>query len=71
MNDVINLKTYLRSSSTALKQWPTEKKAGQDRNTKMWISREQKEFFWWNKIIFHNYLKPIIWLKKWKKADTR
>ena len=35
MNDVTNFKTYLRSSSTALKQWVTEKKEGEDRNTKI------------------------------------
>ena len=26
-----------------------EKKKGEDENTKTWISREQKEFFKWNK----------------------
>ena len=32
-----------------LKQWPTGRKRGKDRNTKNQISREWKEFFRWNK----------------------
>ena len=32
-----------------LKQWPTGRKRGKDRNTKNWISRERKELFRWNK----------------------
>ena len=32
-----------------LKQWPTGRKRGKDRNTKNWISREWKELFRWNK----------------------
>ena len=33
----------------ALKQWLTGRKRGEDGNTKIWISRERKEFFRWNK----------------------
>ena len=33
----------------ALKQWPTERKRGEDGNTKSWISRERKELLRWNK----------------------
>ena len=33
----------------SLKQWPTDRKKGKDRNTKIWISQEQKEPFRWNK----------------------
>ena len=32
-----------------LKQWPTWRKRGEDGNTEIWISWEQKEFFRWNK----------------------
>ena len=32
-----------------LKQWWTGRKRGEDKNTINWISREQKEFFRWNK----------------------
>ena len=32
-----------------LKQWPTGRKRGKDRNTKIWISRERKKLFRWNK----------------------
>ena len=32
-----------------LKQWPTGRKRGKDRNTKNWISREWKELFRLNK----------------------
>ena len=32
-----------------LKQWPTGRKRGKDRNTKNWIFWEQKELFRWNK----------------------
>ena len=35
-----------------LKQWLTWKKRGEDGNTKIWISREQKELFRWNKKLF-------------------
>ena len=34
-----------------LKQWPTERKTGEG-NTKIWISREWKELFRWNKKLF-------------------
>ena len=30
-----------------LKQWPTGRKRGEERNTKNWISQEQKELFRW------------------------
>ena len=40
-----------------------EKKRGENRNTKIWISQEQKELFRWNKNIFHNYLRAIVWWK--------
>ena len=33
----------------ALKEWLTGRKRGEDGNTKIWISWEQKEFFRWNK----------------------
>ena len=32
-----------------LKQWQTGKEKGEDRNTKIWIPREWKELFRWNK----------------------
>ena len=32
-----------------LKQWPTGRKIGKDRNTKNWMSWERKELFRWNK----------------------
>ena len=32
-----------------LKQWSTGRKKGKDRNRKIWLSRERKELFWWNK----------------------
>ena len=38
-----NFKIYLQSSSKSVK------KGGEDRNTKIWISGKQKEFFGWNK----------------------
>ena len=36
----------------ALRQWLTGKKRVENENTKMWISRERKEFFRWNKKTF-------------------
>ena len=33
----------------ALKEWLTGRKRGEDGNTKIWISLEQKELFRWNK----------------------
>ena len=35
-----------------LTQWLTRRKRGEDRNTKIWISREQKELFRWYKKFF-------------------
>ena len=35
-----------------LKQWLTGRKRGEDLNTKIWISREWKELFRWNKKTF-------------------
>ena len=32
-----------------LRQWLTGKKRGEDGNTKIWLSRERKELFRWNK----------------------
>ena len=40
------------SISVPLKQWPTGKERGEDGNAKIWISREQKELFRWNKKVF-------------------
>ena len=57
-----------------LKQWLTGRKRGEDRNTKIWISRERKEFFIWNKKnIFHSFWRAIMWLKIgnwWKIVDA-
>ena len=33
----------------ALKQWVTGRKRGEGKNTEIWVSREQKELFRWNK----------------------
>ena len=33
----------------ALKQWLTGRKRGEGKNTEIWISRERKELFRWNK----------------------
>ena len=32
-----------------LRQWLTGRKKGEDGNTKIWVSRERKELFRWNK----------------------
>ena len=45
MDDVINFKIYLRSSSKAMADREKKREEG---NTKIWISRDQKELFWWN-----------------------
>ena len=47
-----------------LKQWPTGRKRVKDRNIKMWISREQKELFRWNKKHFSKILKGYHLVKK-------
>ena len=44
-----------------LKQWLTGRKKGEDGNTKMWISRERKELFRWNKKYFSKFLKGYQW----------
>ena len=35
-----------------LKQWLTAGKRGEDKNTKIWISQEQRELLWWKKAFF-------------------
>ena len=55
------------------KQWPTGRKKGKDRYTKIWISQERNELFRWNKKHFHRFWRAIIWWKIkiwWKIADT-
>ena len=47
----------------ALQQWLTGRKRGEDGNTKIWKSWEWKEFFRWNKNIFHSFWRAIIWWK--------
>ena len=44
--DVINFKICLQSSSKAMAD---REQKGKEGNTKIWISRERKEFFRWNK----------------------
>ena len=46
VDDVINFKIYLESSSKAMTD---KEKKGEDENTKTWIPRERKELFRWNK----------------------
>ena len=41
----------------SLKQWQTERKRGEEGNTKIWISWERKELFGWNKKHFSYFLK--------------
>ena len=56
-----------------LKQWLTGTKSGKGRNTKIWISRERKELFRWNKKHFQSFWRAIIWWKNKKLikiADT-
>ena len=56
----------------ALKQWLTGTKRGEGGNTKIWISRERKELFRWNKNACHSFWRAIIWwkiIKKKKIAD--
>ena len=45
-------------------------KRGNDRNTKMWISRERKELFRSNKNNFSYLFKGYRVVKKWKIADA-
>ena len=54
-----------------LKQWLTGRKRGKDRKTKIWISRERKELFRWNKKHF-SWRAIIRWKNKnlMKIADT-
>ena len=52
------------SSWVNLKKWLTREKIGEDKNTKDWISREQKEIFRWNKKHFSRFLKDYHLVKK-------
>ena len=64
------LRFLLRSTSKAMAD--SEKKR-EDKNTKIWMSREWKELFRSIKSIFHSFWRPIIlWkIKIWQKiADT-
>ena len=49
-----------------LKQFLTGRKRGEDRNTKIWISQEQKELFWWNGCSF-----PLIPRSKQRSKRCR
>ena len=46
-----------------LKQWPTRRKRGENGNTKIWISWNEKSFFDEIKSIFHSFWRAIIWQK--------
>ena len=50
----------------ALKQWQTGKKIGEGGNTKIWLSREGKELFRWNKKYLSSFLKDCHLVKKAK-----
>ena len=56
----------------ALKQWLTRRKRAEGGNTKIWISRERKKLFRWNKKSFIGFEGLIWWkIKSFKKiADT-
>ena len=43
------------------------RKGEEDENTKIWISRERKELFIWNKKKNHSFWRAIIWweIKIW------
>ena len=49
-----------------LKQWPTGRKHGKDRNANIRISQERKELFRWNKKHFSKFLKGYHLVKKIK-----
>ena len=66
VDDVINFKIYLESSSKAMTD---KEKKGEDENTKTWISRERKELFRWNKKHFPWFLKGYHFVKK--KIDKK
>ena len=46
IDDIINFKIYLHSSSKAMAE---KKKRGEEGNKKIWISRDEKELFRSNK----------------------
>ena len=48
------------------KQWPAGRKRGKERNAKIWISRERKELFRWNKKHSSYFLKGYHLVKKYK-----
>ena len=58
-----------------LKQWPTERKKGDDENTQIWIFRERKELLRMIKMIVVGYMRcsPIImvscYLQKWENSS--
>ena len=60
-DDTINFKTYCQSSSKA-------KANRQNRrgNKNIWISREQKELFRWNKKYLPQFLKGYLLVRKWE-----
>ena len=53
-----------------LKQWLTGRKRGEDGNTKIWISREGKELFRWNKKHFSLFLKVCHLVKNKKLMNN-
>ena len=51
----------LSSIKLSRNRWQGER--GEGENTKIWISRERKELFRWNKEHFHRFWRAIIWWK--------
>ena len=63
--------SYLFSFSRYQKQWWTGRKREEDGITKIWITRERKELFIWNRKHFSKFLKGYRLVKKWKIANSR
>ena len=51
-----------------LNQWLTVRKRGEDGNAKIWIPRERKELFRWNKTSFIDF-EGLSFGEKWKIVE--
>ena len=61
VDGVINFKIFLGSISKAMVD---REKRGEDENTKIWISRERKKLFRWNKFFFFIVLEGLSFGEK-------
>ena len=65
----VKLCMYSKIVFEILLKWTTNRERGEGSNTKIWISRGQRELFRWKKKHFPQFFKCFLSVKNWKIAD--